>query len=88
MPSRAEVYAVVDSERAYQDAGKGNAKRHQGEPTQMTVGEIILCMEKCLGDARLAWYRPDGVTDALHAIRKVTALGVQAMEAHGAPPRS
>lgn len=85
-PKRADVYAAVDSERNYQDAGAGNAKRHEGQP-QMTPGEIILCMEKCLVDARTAWYAPDGGTACLPHIRKVTALGVQAMEVFGAPVR-
>lgn len=85
--SRAVVYAAVDSERDYQDAQRGNAKRHEGQP-QMTPGEIILCMEKCLADARDAWYRPDGGTACLPFVRKVTALGVQAMELYGAPLRT
>lgn len=84
--SRAEVYAVVDSERRYQDAGAGNAKRHPGQKA-MTPGEFILCMEKCLADARAAWYTPNGGVDCLPFVRKVTALGVQCMELHGAPPR-
>lgn len=83
---RANVYAAVDSERAYQDAQAGNAKRHEGQPP-MTPGEYILCMEKCLADAREAWYRPDGGTKCLDFVRKVTALGVGCMELHGAPRR-
>jgi hypothetical protein len=86
MPERSEVYAAIDSERAYQDAQQGNAKRHEGQPP-MTPGEYILCMEKCLHDAREAWYKPDGGTACLPFIRKVTALGVGAMELHGAPRR-
>lgn len=80
------VYVAVDSERDYQDAQRGNAKRHVGQP-EMTPGEYILCMEKCLADAREAWYRPDGGTSCLPFVRKVTALGVACMEKHGAPPR-
>lgn len=85
--SRSEVYSAVDSERAYQDAGAGNANRHADAPDRLLPGEIILCMEKCLADAREAWYRPDGGTACLPFIRKVTALGVQAMENYGAPRR-
>jgi hypothetical protein len=87
MPARSEVYAAVDSERDYQDAGRGNAKRHEGAPALMP-GEVILAMEKCLNDAKEAWYKPDGATACLPYIRKVTALGVQAMERYGAPKRS
>lgn len=86
MVSRSEVYNVINGERAYQDAQLGNAKRHEGQPA-MTPGEFILCMEKCLADARTEWYRPDGDKSCLNFIRKVTALGVQCMELHGAPPR-
>jgi hypothetical protein len=84
--TRAEVYAALDTERTYQDRGLGNAKRHEGRPA-MQPGELILCMEKVLADARTAWYRPDGGVACLDDIRKVTALGVQAMELHGAPQR-
>lgn len=84
--SRDAVYSAVDSERNYQDAGAGNAARHEGSP-HMTPGEHILCMEKCLADARDAWYKPDGAVTCLNFIRKVTALGVQCMETYGAPPR-
>ncbi len=83
MPYRSEVYAVIDGERDYQDAGRGNAKRHDG----MTPGEFILCMEKCLQDARVAWYAPNGGVACLDHVRKVSALGVQCMEVHGAPAR-
>lgn len=84
--TRTEVYAVIDAERDYQDAGRGNAKRHDGMPP-MTPGEYILCMEKLLADARTIWYAPDGGVKCLDAVRKVSALGVACMELHGAPKR-
>jgi hypothetical protein len=84
---RFAAYAAIDSERDYQDAGLGNAARHEGAPPHLLPGEVILCMEKCLSDAREAWYRPDGATNALPFLRKVSALGVQAMERYGAPLR-
>lgn len=86
MPERKTVYAAVDTERAYQDAQRGNAKRHEGRPP-MTPGEYLLCMEKCLADARTIWYAPNGGEACLEHVRKVTALGVACMELHGAPPR-
>jgi len=85
--TRQQVYAAVDSERDYQDAQRGNAKRHEGQPP-MTPGEYILCMEKCLADARVAWYAPDGGVACLDFVRKVTALGAACMELYGAPTRS
>lgn len=81
------VYAVVDGERNYQDAQRGNAKRHEGAAPNLTPGEVILCAEKCLSEARDAWYRPDGGTACLPFLRKVAALGVQALENYGAPAR-
>ena len=86
MVNREEVYNVIDGERNYQDNGVGNAKRHENMP-KMTPGEIILCMEKCLADARDAWYTPEGGKNCLPFIRKITALGVQCMELYGAPRR-
>lgn len=87
MHDRKTVYAAIDSERDYQDSQSGNARRHPEDPPTMTVAEHILYMEKCLHDAREACYHPDGVVNALCHIRKVTALGVRAMESYGAPFR-
>jgi len=84
---REDVYAAIDSERDYQDAGKGNANRHANALDRFLPGEIILCMEKCLADAREAWYKPDGGTACLPFIRKVAGLAVLAMENYGAPKR-
>jgi hypothetical protein len=86
MTPRSEVYSAIDSERDYQDAQRGNAKRHEGQPA-MTPGEYILCMEHALAEARSTWYRPDGGERSLESVRKVVALGVSAMEQHGAPRR-
>lgn len=85
---REEVYAAVDSEREYQIQQCGNALRHFDQPRDMTIGEHLLCMEKCLADARNAWYKGGtGGIDSLDFVRKVTALGVSCMELWGAPPR-
>lgn len=83
---RDAVYRVIDGERDYQEAGRGNAQR-QGAPPKLTPGELILCMEKCLAEARDAWYKPNGGTACLPFLRKVTALGVQGLENYGAPAR-
>ena len=87
MPKRNEVYAVIDGERAYQDAGTGNAQRHADADKAMTPGEFLLCMEKVLADARNVWYTPEGGKKSLEYVRKVAALAVQCMELHGAPER-
>jgi hypothetical protein len=80
-----DVFNVIEGERAYQDAGTGNAARH--EEKAMSVGEFILCMEEYCAKERAAWCKAGGVTPSLHEIRKVTALGVHCMELHGAVPR-
>jgi hypothetical protein len=84
---REGAYAAIDSERAYQDAGRGNAQRHEGSSPKLMPGEVILCIEKCLHDAREAWYKPNGGKECLPYLRKVAALAVQAMENYGAPLR-
>ena len=84
---RATVDDVIDSERQYQDKGRGNAQRHPAAPKAMSPGEFLLCMEECLAQARAAWYHPDGGEACLPYVRKVAALGVQCMELHGAPRR-
>lgn len=86
MASRQEVYAIIDGERDYQDAGMGNARRHADMP-DLTPGEMILIMEELLSQARAVWYKPDGGKECLHDIRKAAAVGVQMMERFGAPPR-
>lgn len=85
--SRDAVYAVVDGERDYQDAGKGNAQRHPDAPPHLLPGEIIACTQKCLTDALNAWYKPDGGVACLPHLRKVAALSIQALENFGAPAR-
>ena len=86
MTTRLDVYRAVDSERDYQDAGMGNAKRPERAP-EASPGEYILFMEKCLADAREACYKPGGNNACRPFIRKATALGVRCMEIHGAPRR-
>lgn len=87
MARRLDAFHAINTERLYQDNQRGNAKRHEGQP-QMTPGEFILCMEKCLNDARGTWYTPDGGVKCLDHIRKVAALGVSCMEMWGAPTRT
>jgi hypothetical protein len=86
--ARYDAFRAINTERAYQDAGHGNAERHAGIPKKMTPGEAILYMHKCLRDAEDAVYKGGtGALDCLDYIRKVSALGVQIMENYGAPLR-
>ena len=90
MPTRAEVYAALDGERAYQDvrwakdAAIGGVHVHSFE-------EWILYIEDYLADAKHILSREDTqVANAkvAHIMRKVTAMGVAAMEQLGAPART
>jgi hypothetical protein len=66
----------------------GRAARHY-EHTYRTLstGECLLCIEELSAKARAAWYRPDGINEALAIMRKIAAVAVQAMENHGVIPR-
>lgn len=81
--TRKEVYDLIDGERQYQDDQQGNARRHAGEPSVLTVGESILCIEELLSRARNNWYLPEGVDASLHQLRKIAATAVRALEQHG-----
>jgi hypothetical protein len=88
MPTRKEVFDVVDGEREYQEQGKGAARTDRSTTTE-TVGDGIVIMESYLAKARDAYSKahPEGREEALHQLRKVVALGVKTMEIHGAPAR-
>lgn len=95
MPSRAEVYAAIDSERAYQHSRAVAADGTDNGEHRHTTEEFLLYMEDYLNEARRQASRhwtPGGVGDAnspaLHTLRKVVALGVACMEQNGAPPRA
>jgi hypothetical protein len=79
---RDTVYNIIDGERDHQDAKWGCIEDHPHE-----VGGWILIMESLLADARKAWQSKTGDRDAMSEIRKVIAVGVAAMEQHGAPRR-
>lgn len=89
---RSEVYYAIDSERDYQDA-----KAHQNgtlpdDVRPHSFEEFILYMEDYLHEARhqvsRVWTADRTAPPAaLDTLRKVVALGVAAMEQHGAPKR-
>jgi len=88
MATRDDVYAALNSERAYQDS-KGTDVG--GTPHLHSLEEFVLYMEDYLHECRHQLSRtwtPDGVVPpALDTMRKITAMGVAAMEQHGAPRR-
>ena len=88
MPSRQEVYAVIDGERAYQDdIIANNPTRHDATDHQHPVGSFLTMMDTYLRRAQDAWTDKAGHDPALEVIRKIAAIAVQCMERHGAPPR-
>jgi hypothetical protein len=86
MTSRADVYAAINSERDYQEM---RVKRDQGNPFH-SLEEFILFMDFYLTEtkrvASTTW-GPEAKPATLEFVRKVVALGVAAMEHHGAPQR-
>ena len=74
-----KVLSAINSERHYQNA-KYPGHKH-------TKGEWLLIMEKCLEDAKKAWNCGHAASGVMDEIRQIAAVGVAAMEQHGAPVR-
>jgi len=84
---RKEVYKRIDGERDYQDKAWVARRTADGTPDEEKgVAEWITYIEHHLREAKNAVYYLD-TNQALAEIRKVTALGVRAMEIHGCPER-
>lgn len=78
---------AIDSELRYQQAMIAAADRPDMVP-QLSAGEAILAMEKCLDDAKRAWYSGSAPHEAAgEHVRKITALGINFLSQHSAPPR-
>lgn len=92
MTARKEVYAAIDTERAYQDrmwAGTASSRNpgHDKNAQQRTLDEFALYIKGYADDlARIASHSDDPA-EKLNFVRKVAGLAVACMEAHGAPPR-
>ncbi len=89
MATRKEVYLAIDSERAYQ-ASRWNRDTTTTGGFHENLADWILFMEDYLHQARHQLSRngePKATQMALNTVRKVTALGVAAMEQLGAPQR-
>jgi hypothetical protein len=85
--NRQDVYKCLDGERDYQDAKWGTRRTAYGTPDEeKPVAEWINYMEFHILKAKNAVYHLD-TEGATAEIRKVTALGVRAMEIHGCPAR-
>lgn len=88
MPSRREVYATIDTERAYQDK-KWNPKTTTSGG-QHSFEEWFTYIDDYVSEAQHILSRETKkVADekSAHIMRKVAAMAVAAMEQLGAPPR-
>ena len=84
---RKEIYNRIDGERDYQDSAWSTRRQENGTPDEdKPVAEWINYMEFHILKAKNAVYYLD-TNAALAELRKVTALGVRAMEIHGCPER-
>ena len=83
MPTREEVYKVIDSERDYQNSLGVN----RTDGSSKTAGEYLIMIDHYLAHAKEVWTANPGVKMALHDIRKIAGIAVRCMEEHGAPPR-
>lgn len=86
MASRQEVYAAIDSERAYQQkwATESTSKGLH------SFSEWFAYMDDYIAEAKHILAREArqiAYPKVEHIMRKVTAMGVAAMEQHGAPRR-
>lgn len=81
--ARSAVFRLLDGERDYQVSkwGEDESEWHK------SPAEFVLYMEHHLAKAREATTHGDDIS-AMEQIRKVTALGVAAMELNGCAARS
>jgi hypothetical protein len=87
--TREQVYAAIDSERAYQDRVWIENAGLTEEPVR-TVAEELLMLEEYVTRARVAWTNaPRNVEAAITTdiLRKCAGICVRAMENFGAPVR-
>jgi len=86
---REDVYKLIDGERAYQNK-RWTADVMPSGTHIHTPEEWIVYMEDYLAEAKHILSRneaPDCYPQAMGIIRKVTAMGVAAMEQVETPPR-
>lgn len=80
MTERADAFAAIDSERAYQDSLERNTEKVQAPLEHLTI------IKRIVRDMEDAWYDLPGKAD-MNYMRKIAAVAVRAMEQHGAPLR-
>lgn len=88
MATRQEVYEALNTEREYQQSRWNSSTTTSGG--QHSFSEWIAYMEDYLSEAKHLLARTakqKSYPEVSNIIRKVTAMGVAAMEQHGAPKR-
>lgn len=88
MTDRSEVYAALDSERAYQQS-RWNSSTTTSAGVH-SFSEWLAYMEDYMNEAKhmlAREARQNSYPKVAHIMRKVTAMGVAAMEQLGAPKR-
>jgi hypothetical protein len=86
MTARAEVFAALESERAYQAKWETESE----SKGLHSLEEFFVYMRDYIDEAQHILSRrarQEAFPKALDIMRKVAALGVAAMEQHGAPQR-
>lgn len=90
MISREEVYAAIDSEREYQMAMAAKAHGDPSNDGKKQLETFVLYMDAYMTQLKyqlsFTW-GPDAYKESLDTLRKITAIGVSAMEVLGAPKR-
>lgn len=79
---RTQVYEILDEEREYQDKKWGGKEHDEAH----SVSDWLIFIRKHLNQAENAIYNSDAKS-AMDAVRKITGIGVAAMEAKGSPRR-
>lgn len=87
--TRENVYIAINTERDYQDskgvANGGEPHRHELESYVLYMDDYMTQLKTQLSRIWCANGKPPAV--ALDTLRKITALGVAAMEQHGVSRR-
>lgn len=88
--TRAEVYEALDTELDYQLAMSANAHGDPSEEGKKKLEQFAYYMEDYHREMKTQLSRtwgPKAYEDALHTMRKITAMGISSMIVHGAPKR-
>jgi hypothetical protein len=81
--NKEEVYEILKEEREYQDSHWGGSEHDK----KHSVSDWLVFIRRHMVEAENALYNSNA-DDAMESIRKITALGMAAMEAKGCPKRN